>query len=236
MGVGELSTRMKTWKAVLTVLGSILLVVIILKLIRYQKISGYAVHGIDVSHYQEEVDWHTVKKEFSFVFIKATEGADLKDKYFRKNWQKLDALDMKRGAYHFFLPASDATKQARHFISQVELKSGDLPPVLDVEVIQDVSSQELVKGVKAWLKLVEKKYKVRPVIYTNYAFYKRYLQSHVDQYPIWIAYYGLKTPKTMPGWHFWQYSDEGKIEGVAGEVDLNVFYGSLDELERICLP
>jgi lysozyme len=223
-------------KTVFVLAIGIVAAILIIRLARHVKMARYAVHGIDVSHYQQEVDWPLVQTECDFVFLKATEGTGLADKYFRKHWQTLGRLKLKRGAYHFFLPAADARLQADHFIRHVPLKPGDLPPVLDVELAGDVSSREITKGVGLWLKRVEAHYRVRPILYTNASFYRQHLQGKVAGYPIWIAQYGWRTPETEPAWHFWQYSDAGRMKGVGGKVDMNVFSGSPDELNRLCMP
>lgn len=216
----------------LSVVGAVLL----FRLARHVKMARYAVHGIDVSHYQREVDWDRVETDYAFVFLKATEGVALEDGYFRRHWQRLGRTRTKRGAYHFFLPGADATRQADHFIRHVRLRSGDLPPVLDVEVAGSASSREVARGVRQWLQRVERHYKVRPIVYTNAAFYRQHLQGELAGYPLWIAQYGWRTPHTQPAWHFWQYSDAGRVDGIAGAVDLNVFAGSLADLNRLCVP
>ncbi len=216
----------------LGVVGSILLY----RLARYLKMAQYDVHGIDVSHYQREVDWDQIETQYAFVFLKATEGVALEDRYFRRHWQKLGQLRVKRGAYHFFLPSADAVQQANHFIRHVRLRPGDLPPVVDVEVTGKVSSREIAQGVRRWLERVERHYGVRPIVYSNASFYRQYLQHEVAGYPVWIAQYSWQTPHTQPAWHFWQYADNGRVAGIAGAVDLNVFAGSLADLDRLCVP
>ncbi len=223
-------------KVVFSVAVGMVAAILIARLSRHVKMASYAVHGIDVSHYQQEVDWSLVQAKCDFVFLKATEGTGLQDQYFRRHWQTLGRLKLKRGAYHFFLPNANARLQADHFIRHVRLKPGDLPPVLDVESAGGVSSREIAKGVRLWLQRVEAHYRVRPIVYTNAAFYHQHLQNQVAGYPIWIAQYSWRTPEIQPARHFWQYSDAGRVEGIGGKVDLNVFSGSLDELNRLCMP
>jgi len=65
-----------------------------------KRLPGFAVHGIDVSHHQVEVDWDTVAmQQIDFAFIKATEGRDFKDNCFTQNWQELKRVNIKRGAW-----------------------------------------------------------------------------------------------------------------------------------------
>ena len=87
-----------------------------------------------------------------------------------------------RGAYHYFLPKTDAHKQADFFINTVQLMKGDLPPVLDVETTGKKSPQELKAAVKTWLDRVEAHYGVKPILYTSYKFKKRYLNDSIFRF------------------------------------------------------
>lgn len=201
---------------------------------------GHTVYGVDVSHYQEEVDWTKVREqEVVFTFLKATEGETLKDRYFEKNWAGAGAAGIIRGAYHFYLPHIDPLRQARNFTKYVQLQPGDLPPVLDVEKRGRKPIAQFRKELKQWLDHVENSYGSRPIIYTGYKFYEDYLAGHFDSYPLWIAHYEVPKlkiePSTTRKLSFWQYTDRGAIEGVAGDVDCNVFYGSMRDLREVCI-
>ena len=165
-----------------------------------------------------------------FAFIKATEGIGNTDPQFRRNWRKAKSNGIYRGAYHFFIASKDGRMQAEHFIDKVDLEPGDLPPVLDVEQMNGVSTATLKNEVKEWLAIVENYYKVKPIIYTNIDFYKRNLGSEFDSYPLWVAhYYEDKQPRIQRGWLFWQHNDRGNVNGILSKVDFNVFSG--DSLE-----
>ncbi len=203
-----------------------------------ERMENYAVHGIDVSHYQAKIDWPVVAEQnIDFAFVKATEGESLKDSLFTNNWVAMKDVGIHRGAYHFFRPANSATKQADHFIQQVQLEFGDLPPVLDIEVIDGVEEGHLISRVKTWLAIVERNYGIRPIIYTNINFYNRYLEGYFDDYPMWIARYNTKKPQLPNGqeWMFWQYGNRGKLSGIDGYVDFNVFKGQYDQLTAMTL-
>ena len=195
--------------------------------------ADYTIHGIDVSRYQKNIGWKQVADmnvgniKIGFAFIKATEGEILVDAYFKRNWKEAYSVGMPRGAYHFFSPGKDAVKQARHFIKQVsKLKAGDLPPVLDIETTGNIALPVLKAKTKAWLKVVEAYYGVKPVIYTNADFYKKYLGKEFDEYPLWIAhYYERHKPRIDRDWLFWQHNDRGNIDGIDAKVDFNVFNG-----------
>ncbi len=193
---------------------------------------NYSVHGIDVSHHQDVIDWEEVRKmnvedlQLGFVFIKATEGLESVDRQFKRNWYNAREEGMTRGAYHFFLPTKSPRKQADNFIAQVTLEPGDLPPVLDVEKLYRVKPAILRVRVKEWLTIIEKYYKVKPIIYTNVDFYEQYLGEAFDEYPLWVAHY-LQPGKPRIGrdWIFWQHSETGRVNGIDHKVDFNVFYG-----------
>lgn len=196
----------------------------------------YEIHGIDVSKYQESVNWELVQDmnvggiKIGFAFIKATEGILREDKLFDRNWKRVKEAGLPRGAYHFFLATKSGKLQARNFITSVKLEPGDLPPVLDVEQTYGVSSAQLRERLREWLDIVEAHYKVRPIIYTNVDFYKTHLKNEFDDYPLWVAHYLQKRkPRINRDWHFWQHSETGRVNGIKSKVDFNVFNGdSLD--------
>lgn len=200
---------------------------------------GYSVHGIDVSHYQKHIDWQAIAaQQVEFAFVKATEGETMQDTLFCKNWSEIKDAGIKRGAYHFFRPTASPETQAWNFLAAVNLEDGDLIPVLDVEVLDGVSAEALRNGVRAWLQIVEEFYKIRPIIYTNQKFFNQYLAGHFQYYPIWIARYSSwRKPCLEAGhrWDFWQYGNRGRLHGIAGDVDFNVFRGNREELETFCL-
>lgn len=202
----------------------------------------FSVHGIDVSRHQDEINWQRVDTmksggiHLSFVFIKATEGITRTDPWFKDNWKAVGKTHMMRGAYHFYYPSRDPVKQANNFISAVSLKKGDLPPVADIEQSNGKSKSHICKNLSIFLKKLEKHYKVKPIIYTNHSFYSNYLKGSFDDYQLWISYYVdekefLKS--CQHEWIFWQHSEKGKVDGISGNVDFNVFKGSLQELEKL---
>lgn len=204
--------------------------------------SGYNIHGIDISHYQGKIDWERLQQNrqttipLHFVFMKATEGGDHNDTTFEANFANARNHGFIRGAYHFYNPATDALKQADFFIRTVKLDTGDLPPVLDVEVTGKKEKPELQRGLKQWLDRVESHYGVKPILYTSYKFKTRYLDDTLfNAYPYWIAHYYVDSVKYRGKWHFWQHTDVGSVPGIEEDVDLNVFNGTLEELKSLTL-
>lgn len=192
--------------------------------------------GIDVSHHQKRIDWDRVTRRNTvhFAFIKATEGADFTDSLFCYNWQSVAQTPIRRGAYHFFRPRSSGYLQALHYLATVDFQDGDLRPVLDVEVTDNVPPHILLEEMRIWLLTVERALNVRPIIYSNQDFYDRYLAGLFDHYPLWVARYSWEQPVLSTGrrWDCWQYSNEGNVEGIPGHVDLNVFPGNREMFEQ----
>ena len=161
---------------------------------------------------------------------------DHQDDTFRQNFDSAKTYRFIRGAYHYFLPRTDALKQADFFIRTVPLTAGDLPPVLDVETTGKKDKAELQACVKTWLDRVEAHYGVKPILYTSYKFKMRYLDSPVfDAYPYWIAHYYVDSVRYQGPWHFWQHTDVGTVPGIEKEVDLNVFNGTSAQLDSLLL-
>ena len=203
---------------------------------------NYSIHGIDVSKYQSMIAWKEVRNmkikaiQLGFVFIKATEGTENTDPQFKRNWKKSKDAGMLRGAYHFFIGSKDGQMQAENFIDKVDLETGDLPPVLDVEQLNSATSVQFKKELKKWLAIVEDHYGVKPVIYTNVDFYNRNLGSEFDKYPLWVAhYYQSNQPRINRGWLFWQHSDMGRVNGIVSKVDFNVFNGDSLDFKNILI-
>ena len=202
---------------------------------------GYKIHGIDISHYQGEVDWKRLKQTrqgqfpVQFIFMKATEGGDYSDDKFIANFDSAKVHGFIRGAYHFYNPKTDANKQADFFINSVKLEPGDLPPVLDIEKKgRDV--KKLQQDLKIWLRKVESHYGVKPIIYASYKFKTKYLNDSVfDSYPYWIAHYYVDSVRYQGEWKFWQHTDVGTLPGIEDKVDLNIFNGSFSDLKGLLL-
>lgn len=204
--------------------------------------SGYQVHGIDISHYQGDIQWKMLEQTrqgqfpIEFIFMKATEGGDYADDRFKANFDSARAHGFLRGAYHFYNPKTDPNRQADFFIRSVKLEPGDLPPVLDIEK-KSRDIKKLQADLKIWLKKVEKHYGVKPIIYASYKFKTRYLNDSVfNTYPYWIAHYYVDSVQYQGRWEFWQHTDVGTLPGIDENVDLNVFNGSSADLKKLLLP
>jgi lysozyme len=203
---------------------------------------GYSLHGIDVSRYQDVINWSDVKDmqvkdiRIGFVFIKATEGTDKVDAQFSRNWLNAEKENIPRGAYHYFIASRSGKAQADNFIEIAKLKKGDLPPVLDIEEMNDTKPAVLQKRIKEWLDQVEEAYGIRPIIYTNIHFYNTVLKDSFEQYPVWIAHYLQPgKPRIDRKWTFWQHSESGRVNGIKTKVDFNVFSGDSLEFRNLVI-
>ncbi|MCI8474728.1 MAG: glycosyl hydrolase family 25 [Oscillospiraceae bacterium] len=196
--------------------------------------------GVDVSAYQGEVDWQELAQQgVQFAFIKATEGSGSTDRYFLQNWARAQDAGVWAGAYHFFSYDSPGETQAKNFIDLVPLTPGMLPPVVDIEFygdkLQNPPSQEEVEAIlKPLLAGLEEYYGQKPILYATYRSYRLYLEEGYEEYPLWIT-----RPLFAPidkNWAFWQYSHSAHLSGYEGReehIDLNVFQGTLEELDLL---
>ena len=205
---------------------------------------GYEIHGIDISHHQGKIDWQELKDhgmidEFPvrFVMIKATEGATKVDENFEDNFYQAREYGFTRGAYHFYSVHSSAKAQAAFFMRKVKLENGDLPPVLDVEhKPKNQTDDEFKQSILQWLEIIETHYGVKPIIYTYYKFKMQYLSDPVfDDYPYWIAHYYVDQVEYEGKWKFWQHTDVGRLPGIKGNVDFNIYNGSMYDLRKMTI-
>lgn len=205
------------------------------------------IFGIDVSRHQGDIDWARVRNAgVKFVFIKASEGVSWVDPKFAVNWSEAKKHGIIRGAYHFFRPRADVGRQIDNLVNIVgKLETGDLPPVLDIEVPdswQRFSRQKRLEMILQWLDGVEKGLGVRPIIYLSPSFADNTLGNPAELagYDLWIAHYTSKISPRVPApwrdWTFWQYSETGKVDGISSEgVDLDRYTGSLRSLKRMAV-
>ncbi|MBQ9991772.1 MAG: glycoside hydrolase family 25 [Lachnospiraceae bacterium] len=203
---------------------------------------SYTIRGVDVSNYQGEIDWEVLaSQDIDFAFIKATEGSSHQDPSFEANWKKASETDLAIGAYHFFSFDSPGSTQAQWYMETVGDLSGKLVPVIDVEyygnkAANPPSTEEVAKQLQDCLTLLEEEYGKKPIIYTTYKVYRRYIKDNFSDYPLWIRNVYYSPDLDMKGkWQFWQYSDTAILEGYVGKepcIDLNVFYGSREEFEN----
>ncbi len=183
--------------------------------------------GIDVSHYQGRINWHKLalnENSICFVIARATMGNDRRDVQFRRNFDSAKKCFIV-GAYHYYDPNQTSTNQALNYLRVAKLGPGNLRPILDIEQKSKTQSMaSLRKGLKNWLNIVEKKYGVKPILYSNIKFYNDNLRGHFDEYPLWIAAYSPERYNDTAfhaGIHMHQYSANVRVSGVSCSVDGN---------------
>ena len=206
--------------------------------------ADYPVRGLDVSRYQGTIDWEVLaSQDVTFAFIKATEGSSHQDPRFAENWENSRKSGIYVGAYHFFSYDSSGETQARNYIDTVGMTEGTLPPVVDLEFYGDYydappDKQETRKTLNALLMALETHYGKKPIIYTTpRAYYSYILGGGYGEYPLWIRDVHVKP---VVNWTFWQYSDQGMLEGYDGRqadqtemfIDLNVYRGTMEGFLR----
>ncbi len=206
------------------------------------------VPGLDVSYWQSGIDWPKVRATGQrFAFFKATEGETYTDPTFEGDWSGAKASGLLRAAYCFFHPKQDPKKQADHFISVVQAQNdgGELPAILDLEVNDGMTRDKIIPRAKAWLDEVEQALGRKPMIYGGVAFMETNFSelgggppAWTKDYPFWLGWFPNQytdgmTPLMPRGWFkwtFWQYNENGLINGINAKVDLDLFNGTLEEL------
>lgn len=195
--------------------------------------SKYPIRGVDVSHYQGEIDWVVLASEgIQFAYIKATEGSSHVDDRFVYNLEQAKKTDLLVGAYHFFSFDSPGEKQAKNFINNVGVDESMLAPVVDVEYYGNKkknppNADKVRKELQSYLDSIQEYYNQTPIIYATEEMWNAYLKGYFEEYPLWIRNVITK-PQIDSEWTFWQYTNRGRLKGYEGEevyIDLNVFYG-----------
>jgi lysozyme len=197
--------------------------------------------GIDISEYQDHINWNDVKEiegdfPIEFIFIRATVGNNRRDYKFKKYWAKAKEKKFIRGAYHYYRPNENSIEQANNFIKNVKLKKGDFPPVLDIEKLPKEQSIDRLKvGLQRWLDKVESHYGVKPIIYSSESYYNDFLKDDFSDYPFWIANYTAFYSDIDDDWSAWQISENGKVNGIKGRVDVNIYNGNSLDLKELLI-
>jgi lysozyme len=197
------------------------------------------IHGIDVSRWQGKIDWASVRAAGTkFAFIKATEGGDHLDPRFLENWYGAAQAGVPRGAYHFMYWCRPAHEQAAWFRRNVPRDPNALPPVLDLEwnghsrtCPVKVPRETALAHIRLMLKEMEAHTGKRPIIYTDITFHREVLEGELHEYPHWVRSVAAEPHERYAGrrWTLWQYTTTGRVPGISGDVDRNVFYGSQAE-------
>lgn len=197
--------------------------------------AGASFDGLDVSHYQGEIDWTTVaaNEGIKFVYVKATEGASVMDKHFAENvWQARES-GLHVGAYHLYTANSSPEAQFECFLKYTRGSDFDLIPCIDVE--EKVSRTNLKANVLRLIELMESHYGSKPLLYVNARVYNDYLYPEASACELWIPNYSRKPSFKGDSRPFiWQYTESGTLLGIEGDVDLDCLVNGMtvDRLKR----
>ena len=192
----------------------------------------YPIQGIDISRHNGKVDFKKVANSgVEFVFIKASEGKSHRDPLYAANFEKSGKAGLQRGAYHFFRFDREGADQAENFLQAIGSDIPELPLVIDVEAAgnpKNVSPQKVTERLEAMVEYMHLSGH-QVMFYTNMDGYYDYIADTFPGYPLWICRF--KSNPINAEWAFWQYDHHGKIDGIKGDVDLNVFSGNRREWE-----
>jgi lysozyme len=200
------------------------------------------VQGIDVARYQGDIDWGEVRRAgIRFAYIKTTEGGDHVDPSFYRNWEGAAAAGVPRGAYHFIYWCRTAAEQALWFTMAVPRDAAALPPVLDLEwnghsptCPKKVPRETALEKIRVLLAAMERHTGKKPIIYTDINFHKDVLEGELKDYAFWLRSVAAEPHERFNDrpWLMWQYTATGRVPGIKGRVDRNVFNGSVKDWER----
>ncbi|XDD47317.1 GH25 family lysozyme [Leptospira sp. WS39.C2] len=204
----------------------------------YPSKDKYPIRGIDVSHHQGKINWSLIpKNQISFVYIKATEGGDFKDKSFVYNWSEAKKEGFFVGAYHFFTLCKSGLEQAENFIQTVPVDTASLPPVVDLEFEGNCKERPNLENVQfeiqKYLDRIDSHYGKKTILYLTNEFKSKYLGDNLFQHPVWIRNIFLH-PNVFSSidWVIWQYKNTERVNGIEGPVDINVLSGNLSTMAQ----
>lgn len=186
-----------------------------------------AYDGIDVSHHQGRIDWKQVARDpkIRFVYIKATQGATIKDPRYASNITNARRHGLRCGSYHYLSSQSSVRQQFRFFKSTAKKLQQDLIPMIDIEPegVRRWSHKQVRDSLALFCRLVKAHYGKSPLIYTHYSFYNACLAPKFNNYFLFLCKYSWPPPQIRGAGHHnvWQYSERGKIKGIKGHVDLD---------------
>ena len=184
--------------------------------------------GIDVSKWQGTIDWPSVSKtDVNFAIMRATFGYTGIDSHFTKNITNISKTNLNRGAYHYSYATSldEATLEANHFLSVIKPYSFNYPVAFDIEDSSLVKlGKDLLTDITLRFCSIVEDAGYYVCLYSNVNWLTNYLDtsrlSHID---IWLAQWGQR-PTYSGNFGIWQYTSEGSVNGISGNVDMNISY------------
>ncbi|MFR9730143.1 GH25 family lysozyme [Saccharopolyspora sp. MS10] len=210
-------------------------------------VPGPPAKGIDVSNHNGSVDWKQVAADGqNFAFVLATDGTDFTSPKYAEQYHGAKAAGLLAAPYHFARPDESAEAQADRLLAVADHQQDgkSLPPVLDLEVdpsgggCYGLSVPAMHRWTDAFTEKIKSATGTDPIIYANPSFWNECMggtDSYSD-HPLWLASYGVDEPSVPQGfrdWNFWQYTEDGSVPGVSGDVDQNHFQGSVGDLMKL---
>jgi lysozyme len=196
--------------------------------------ADYTIKGIDLSHWNHPIDYALISENIDFVFLKITEGTTFRDRLFEFHFQEFSKTDLAIGAYHFFNFGINGKEQATHFLNTTNERQLQLPLVVDVEQAGNptIPDYVVIEELKIFVDIIFEKTGQFPMIYTNGDGYNRFVKDNFDDLLIWLAGNNIDRVNTVNPM-FWQFNQQGKIQGSKGDIDLNVFRGTKEDWKKL---
>ncbi len=181
--------------------------------------------GIDISRHQGRIHWEEIKKNESltFVYIKATEGSNIVDPFYKDNVREAHRHGLKVGAYHFLTRRTSMKKQVENFLNTIVPEEQDLLPVVDIENdgTQGWDRPIIQKNLAEFIRLVKEQTGKSPMIYTNEAYYHLNLYPTFNRYHLFIANYSQEPTMIDTHYDIWQSSKHARVHGIWNWTDIN---------------
>lgn len=190
---------------------------------------GRQYRGIDISEFQGEIDFEEVRRSgIEAVYIRVGAG-EYTDEYFAENYERAKAAGLKIGFYHYVTARSveEGRRQARFFASLAAGREPDMRLAMDFEYFGSLSVSQINAISEAYLDELTALTKREAVIYSDLSNARNiFSRALAEKYPLWAAQYGADEPSANGKWREWvgfQYTDEGRVGGIYGNVDRNIF-------------
>lgn len=190
---------------------------------------GRQYRGIDISEFQGEIDFEEVRRSgIEAVYIRVGAG-EYTDEYFAENYERAKAAGLKIGFYHYVTARSvdEGRRQARFFASLAAGREPDMRFAMDFEYFGSLSVSQINAISEAYLDELTALTKREVVIYSDLSNARNiFSRALAEKYPLWAAQYGADEPSANGKWREWvgfQYTDEGRVGGIYGNVDRNIF-------------
>jgi|LauGreDrversion4_2_1035121.scaffolds.fasta_scaffold08122_7 lysozyme len=190
--------------------------------------------GFDISHHKGKIDWTIIDtSQFQFALIKSSEGSDFLDTQFSSNMEGAKKMNIPFSATHRFSLLSTGEKQFDYY-KKIVPKNMPLPPSIDLFGLYNCPPNKrdsALNELKILEDLLEKHYQKKPILYGSVTIYDNFIKDNFNNI-IWLQDFGSQEPQTLKNCknYFWQYSIQGKVKGIQGDVDLNYFKGTKKDL------